>query len=189
MNTRRNFLHTLGACVLLATTAARTGIAAEPLLPRLAPENYEHPAWFKDSFLHLAEDVAEAKKDGRYLILYFYQDGCPYCAKFLRENFEQSKIVKKTRKHFDIVAINIFGAREIVDIDGQALAEKAYAKKMRVSGTPTLAFFDTAARVALKMVGYPSPRKFDLAMDYIVAEQDKRQSFPDYLSTHGHQGR
>lgn len=192
-NTRRSFLHALGASAMLATVAAaRIAIAAEPALPalpRLPPERYEHPDWFKDSFLHLAEDVAEAAKAGRYLILYFYQDGCPYCAKFLRENFTQAKVVAKTRKHFDIVALNTFGSREVVDIDGQTLAEKDYANKLRIGGTPSLIFFDANAGVALRQIGYPSPRRFDLAMNYVSTGQTKRQSFQDYLTANGYSGR
>ena len=37
----------------------------------------DQPAWFKDSFLDVREDIAEATKSGRRLMLYFHQDGCP----------------------------------------------------------------------------------------------------------------
>ena len=38
------------------------------------------PAWFKNSFLDLREDAAEASARGRSLMVYIGQDGCPYCA-------------------------------------------------------------------------------------------------------------
>ena len=71
----------------------------------------EQPAWFKQSFLDLREDVAEAKQAGKRVLLYFHQDGCPYCARLLRENFGNRRIAEKTRKHFDVIAINIWGDR------------------------------------------------------------------------------
>jgi len=53
------------------------------------PGYHEKPAWFKESFLDLREDVAEASEDKKRVLLYFYQDGCPYCAKLLQDNLGQ----------------------------------------------------------------------------------------------------
>ena len=38
-----------------------------------------HPGWFKESFLDFREDIAEASVEGKRLLLYFWQRGCPYC--------------------------------------------------------------------------------------------------------------
>ncbi|EGW54888.1 thioredoxin SoxW [endosymbiont of Tevnia jerichonana (vent Tica)] len=48
------------------------------------PGYHEKPDWFKQSFLDLQEDVEAAAGEGKRLLLYFHQDGCPYCAKLLR---------------------------------------------------------------------------------------------------------
>jgi thioredoxin-related protein len=39
----------------------------------------EPPEWFAQSFLDIREDAAEAARDGKRLMIYFMQDGCPYC--------------------------------------------------------------------------------------------------------------
>ena len=39
-----------------------------------------HPTWFKESFLDFEGDIAEAAVQGKRLVLYGYQSGCPYCA-------------------------------------------------------------------------------------------------------------
>ena len=44
-----------------------------------------YPAWFKDSFLELADDVAEAADEGRRVIILFHQDGCPACEQWSKE--------------------------------------------------------------------------------------------------------
>jgi len=44
------------------------------------PGYHPPPPWFKQSFLDIREDVDEAATAGKRLLLYFYQDGCPYCA-------------------------------------------------------------------------------------------------------------
>jgi len=48
------------------------------------------PAWFKDSFLDISEDVEEAKDSDKHLILYMHLTGCPYCFKMVEEGFKNS---------------------------------------------------------------------------------------------------
>ena len=57
------------------------------------PGYVEKPAWFKDSFLDIRDDVNEASDSGKRVLLYFYQDGCPYCERLLKENMSQQNIL------------------------------------------------------------------------------------------------
>jgi thioredoxin-related protein len=139
-----------------------------------AAEN--EPAWFKESFLDMREDIAEAAKAGRRLMLYFHQDGCPYCAKLLRENFGDKAIADKTRKHFDVIALNLWGDREVTDLAGKTTTEKAFAKALRVQFTPTLIMFDEKGGTALRLNGYIPPHQFHAALDYAGGRLEKRQS-------------
>lgn len=148
------------------------------------PGGEEGLPWFKMSFLDVREDIAEAKASGRRLMLYFYQDGCPYCAKLLRDNLGQKAIADKTRKHFDVVALNLWGDREVTDLAGRTLPEKAFAKAMKVQFTPTLIMFDEQGDVALRLNGYLPPRKFEAALDYVGGHLEKQQSFAEYLDKH-----
>ena len=71
------------------------------------PGCHESPSWFRNLFLDIREDLEEATAGGRRPMLYFYQDGCPYCKKLLQDNFAQAAIAEKTRKSFDVIAINM----------------------------------------------------------------------------------
>ena len=51
------------------------------------PGHKEQPDWFKVSFLDLFEDIEEAADNNKRLMVYYYQDGCPYCKKLLEDNF------------------------------------------------------------------------------------------------------
>lgn len=139
------------------------------------------PPWFKESFLDIREDIAEAAKGDRRLMLYFHQDGCPYCDKLLRENLGNKAIAEKTRKHFDVIAINLWGDREVTDLEGRATTEKAFAKALRVQFTPTLLMLDEKGGTALRLNGYVPPHQFDAALDYVGGRLEKKQSFTDYL--------
>ena len=47
------------------------------------PGSEDKPEWFKVSFLDLYEDIEEATEKNKRLMLFFFQDGCPYCKKLL----------------------------------------------------------------------------------------------------------
>jgi thioredoxin-related protein len=146
------------------------------------PGYQEHPAWFKQSFLDIREDVAEAAEDGKRVILYFYQDGCPYCAKLLRENFSDSEIVESIRGGFDTVAVNIWGDREVIGFLGEPTSEKAFAAGLKVQFTPTMLLLDEQGRVVLRINGYFPPHKFLTALEYVIGRREQKgESFQDYF--------
>jgi len=137
------------------------------------PGYHEQPAWFKQSFLDLREDIAEAGAAGRRLVLYFYQDGCPYCKKLLETNFSQRDIVDKTRTHFDVIAINMWGDREVTDLDGELLTEKQFAERLKVMYTPTMLFLDEQGKVLVRLNGYYPPHQFETVLDYVAGRHEK----------------
>ena len=146
------------------------------------PGHHEKPVWFKESFLDIKEDVAEAAANNKRVLLYFYQDGCPYCAKLLQDNFGQKPIADKTQKHFDTIAINMWGDREITDIDGKTYTEKNFAAAKRVMFTPTLLFLNEKGGVALRVNGYYYPGKFNAALDYVSGKHEIKMGFNDYYA-------
>jgi thioredoxin-related protein len=130
----------------------------------------ETPEWFVESFLDLREDAAEAARDGKRLMVYFHQDGCPYCKQLVTVNFRDPKIVEKTRRHFMPLAINIWGDREVTAADGRKLPEKAFARLLKIQFTPTLVFFDANARIVHRINGYLPPGEFLAALDAAVGQ-------------------
>ncbi len=138
--------------------------------------------WFKNSFLDIREDVAEAAREGRRVILYFHQDACPYCAKLLQDNFGQRAISEKTRQRFDVVSINLWGDREVTGFDGELKTEKAFGRNLQVMFTPTLLFLDEASGIILRVNGYFPPHRFDAALDYASGQADDGESFGAYFA-------
>jgi thioredoxin-related protein len=125
----------------------------------------EPPEWFSESFLDIREDAAEAAREGKRLMLYFHQDGCPYCKQLVTVNWRQPQIVEKTRRYFVPVALNIWGAREVTATNGRRMSEKQFAAILRIQFTPTLVFFDEKGAVAHRINGYLPPEEFFAALD------------------------
>lgn len=147
----------------------------------------EPPAWFAESLLFVREDAAEAAKEGKRVMLYFGQDGCPYCKQLMEVNFRQARIVDKMKKRFVAVAINIWGDREVhwdrSGTDGRAVTEKQLAAALKVQFTPTLFFLDEKGEVALRVNGYLPPERFEAALDYVSGRMEKKVAFADFRTT------
>lgn len=145
------------------------------------PGHKEQPAWFKVSFLDLFEDIDEAAENNKRLMIYYYQDGCPYCKKLIEENFSQRNIADKTQQYFDVVSINLWGDKE-VSVGDKTYTEKEFAEALKVQYTPTLLFFDENKKIVFRANGYYPPEKFSALLDYIGNKQEKELSYQDYMA-------
>lgn len=153
-----------------------------PLRAQVAsPHAIEIPAWFTETFLDLRDDVRDAAKDGKRLMLYFGQDGCPYCTSLMQTSFRQPAIVDKTRKHFVAVALNIWGDREVTWIDGKTMREKDFARYLKVQFTPTLVFFDEKGNIVARLNGYYPPHRLEPAIDYVVGKMETKLTLAEHM--------
>ena len=146
-------------------------------------EVLEHPAWFKQSFLELDEDLAEAvANDKQGLIVYFGQKRCAYCKMLMDVNFQAPDIVTYTRRNFDVVAIDIWSPEDVTTPDGKTMSEREYAQALGTNFTPSLVFYDAGGRVALRLRGYYPPYQFRAALEYVAGGHYQRERFPVYMA-------
>jgi thioredoxin-related protein len=148
-----------------------------------SPYAIEIPAWFTETFLDLPEDVRDAARERKRLMLYFGQDGCPYCKELMQTSFTQRVIVDKARKHFVAIALNVWGDRDTTWTDGRKMSEKELAWALRVQFTPTLMFLDEKGAVVARLNGYYAPHRLSAALDYAAGIAGKGQRFEDYMRT------
>ena len=125
----------------------------------------EHPDWFARSLMVLPEEIANAAKENKRVVLYFEQDGCPYCKRMVEVTFRDPKIAARMQERFVPIALNIWGDRELTTPEGKATTEKQFALQIKVQFTPTLVFFDEKGAVALRINGYYPPERFLAALD------------------------
>lgn len=167
--------------IFLQPARAELQSPVESLQPGMVnPGYHEHPDWFKQSFLDFRDDVREAAAADRRLMLYFYQDGCPYCKKLLETNFALRDVVAKTREYLDVIAINMWGDREVTGLAGETTTEKQFAADLKVMFTPTLIFLDERGEVVLRLNGYYPPHKFTAVVDYVGQRKERGTTFRDY---------
>lgn len=140
------------------------------------------PDWFKLSFLDLNEDLEDARRGRRGLIIYFGRKDCPYCRAHLNNNWGQRDIISYTRENFDVIAIDVRGNRTVTGLDGKEYSEKEFSVIKKTNFTPSLLFFDKQGQLALKLQGYRPPYQFRAALEYVADAHHKTESFRKYLA-------
>ena len=145
-------------------------------------EAYALPSWFKSSFLDFPADVADARKNGRHVLVFLHLDDCPYCARMLKENFAGGENREFLQKHFDVIAVNIRGALDVAWIDGKAYTERTLSRHLKVVATPTIVFLAPEAGQVLQLTGYRDPRGLRQALEYVQGGHYRTQRFPAFVA-------
>jgi thioredoxin-related protein len=193
MFSRRQFIAAAGAASLAQAISA-PAVAQTPAgvtKPHLAEDGMYHFDWYLESFLDTADDIATARQNNKRLAVIWSQKGCIYCKQMAEQHFQDPKIVAYVRENFEVVHLNLFGSREVTDLDGKKRGERATAQMYGVRLTPTIQFFPESAeglsarpplqREAARMPGLLEPAKF-LAMFQFVREKGyEKMSFDQWL--------
>lgn len=141
------------------------------------------PEWFNLSFLDLNESLDEAQKDGKKgMIIYFGRKDCAYCKALLEGTWGDSAIRDYTQQHFNVISVDVRGARTLTDFNNRTWTEKAYAAHRRMNFTPTLLFYTTNGQLALKLPGFRPKYQFRAALEYVADAHYLRESYRNYLS-------
>ena len=114
--------------------------AAGDKTPTMGEDGIYHYDWYHQSFLELANDLEEALDEDKILMIKFDQKGCIYCEKVALEILSEPAINAYVREHFVVVQLDIYGGREVTDLDGDTRAENEMSRKWGVIFTPTIYF-------------------------------------------------
>lgn len=120
-----------------ALVLALPAIAEAPM----GDDGLHKPAWLRETFRDMSEDLSEAEAEGKRLLVIWEQRGCIYCDKMHKEVFPDPRVEARITEDFFVVQMNLFGDVEVTDFDGEALPEKDMAMKWGVMFTPTMMFF------------------------------------------------
>lgn len=170
-------------CLLLALgTSARAEDFDDGVVAQVT-----YPTWFKESFLDLPQDLADAVGAGKLgLFLFVSTQGCSYCHLFLQESLGDPAIARRVQAHFDTIGLEIFDDAELTDFTGAVQPVKDFVLAEGVQFAPTLLFYapDGAggARLLARLPGYYEPERFGWVLDYLIDGHWQRQSLKDFLA-------
>jgi thioredoxin-related protein len=106
-------------------------------------------------------------------------------------NFAQSRISDYIESNFEVLQLNILGARQVTDFDGEVFAEKDLARKYDVRFTPTFQFFGEDAatlksapakqREVTRAAGYLRPDDLLALFRFVREKAYTKQTLREYL--------
>ncbi len=141
------------------------GLLLLPLVALAGVVEHAPKGTFTDTFLVVPEDVGDAAKAGKRVILFLEQEGCPACLRMAKVTFADPAVSERLRRGFVLIALDIFGARDTTWTDGKSRPEKDLARHLEVRGTPTVLILDERGQVTERFVGYRDPRAFGALLD------------------------
>ncbi|GMR00894.1 MAG: hypothetical protein BMS9Abin19_0236 [Gammaproteobacteria bacterium] len=141
-----------------------------------------YPDWFKLSLGDLGDDLEKAKKDGKKgIIAYFGQNRCAYCKQFFDTSLADTDIQNYLRRHYDLIAFDIWGIDDIIDTDGKQYTERELSIHYKTNFTPSLVFYDREGTPVFRLRGFYPPYKFRAALQYVTEGFYKNETFSDYF--------
>ncbi|MFG1465630.1 thioredoxin family protein [Xanthobacter sp. DSM 24535] len=173
--------------VMLAALLAAPAALPRPATAaaRIGDDGLYTEDWYVESFLDLAEDLTAATQKNRHFALQWSQRGCPLCKRLHTVYFADPAIEAPIKAQFDIVHLDLFGAREVIAFDGARLTEKAFGAREGIRATPTFQFFaieNGAAREVARMPGLLGPEEFSAMFRYVAGGGYAEGSFVEWLA-------
>lgn len=113
-------------------------------------------------------EIEEAAAEGKSLIIFFHQAGCPHCDKMRARVLPDPKVDAYYGDRFVMIESNIRGNFDVISPDGEEMNEVEFGRKSRVRLTPVFIFYDQEGKQALRTTGYLNPERFILAGQYVT---------------------
>ena len=174
---RRAFLGGAGGALALSTVATAA--------PHLGDDGIYTQDWYLQSFLDFPSDLRDAVAEKKHFAVQWGERGCWACKRLHTVYFADPTIESFVRAHFNIVHLDLFGAREVTDVFGVRLPEKALAAHYGIRTTPSFQFFEMRdgkpAEVA-RMPGLLAEPKFLAMFQYVASGAYAQVSFEQWLA-------
>lgn len=136
---------------------------------------------FQPHFGNMPEELATATAANKRLLVYFWQEACPYCEQMEKEVFSLPKVKKLVGERYHAIEMNIFGAVDITGFTGAKTNEKGFSNSLKVTYTPTVIFFEKDGAEAFRLPGFWRDPHFMAAVSYVSDGDYKKTSFQDFL--------
>ncbi len=184
MRLTRRTLFASTASALLLPPAARAATVND--------DGLHSESWFIETFLDVKQDIADAAAKGKRLGYVFEQRGCIYCTEMHEKVLSQKPIADYIAKYFDVVQLNMFGAREVTDLDGKTVTEKELVRKWGVTVSPFVYFAPETAEsgkslrdvASAKMRGLLPSAQFLAMFKFVVGKHYNEGDFPAFVAKH-----
>ena len=161
----------LAALLLIALAASAAGAQDALVVPGDAPD-----------WLPMEAAVAEARAEGKLVVVYGFAPWCGFCVRFDREVFTDDAVQAYLAEHYAAVRLDLDSDGPVQFFDA-SLTQRQLGAVMGISGTPTSVFVSADGELITKLPGYHDPETFRLALRYVREEAYETATFEDFLAS------
>ncbi len=157
---------------------------------QIGPNGLHMQPWIDNSETDLRKVLKQAAAEGRDLLVLVEQEGCIYCKKLHEVNFAKPALVGTITQNFRVIQLDMWGTREMTDLDGTVLSEEDLVTRWNATVTPTTIVLSADdpeagslnAAEAFRLPGYLPPFQYNTVLAYFAGEHYRRMSFRDYMA-------
>lgn len=162
-------LRTLLLFVLFGLGAAQPAVAADA------------DKFFDQTLGDLAAELKAATAAGKTgVLLMFEAEACPYCRRMRQQVLNRDDVQAYFRKRFAIVSVDVLGDVPLTDFAGRETTEKAYARAVKIRGTPTFVFVGPGGNEIARAAGAMDAAEFLRLGRYVADGHYKTMSLEQF---------
>lgn len=99
----------------------------------------------------------------------------------LEECFRAEPLRAYIQQHFDTIAINVRGDRDIAFNEEISVTEKELSEILKVAATPAILFLDQDNKTVVRVNGYRAPARFQQVLEFVATKSYQTTRLDDYL--------
>jgi thioredoxin-related protein len=149
-----------------------------------------YDTWVDRGESDVAQDLAQAGREGKSLMILWEQQGCLYCDRLRQTNFNNPVIRDILEDNFLVVSLNMAGNRRVRGFDGTVMTEVQLARQMKVTGTPTTVVYNSGgvlkdvsrSAVAFRMPGYLTSFHYFTVLAYFLSDRHEEMSLRQFTN-------
>jgi thioredoxin-related protein len=138
------------------------------------------------NWISMNEALAAQKEAPKKIIMDAYTDWCGPCKMMDRNTFTNKDVINYINKHYYAVKFNAEGTEEVMyndfnytnpnyDPDRKGRnSQHFFANALKISGYPSLVFFDEKSNVIAPITGYRTPEQLEIFLKMIAKNDYKK---------------
>jgi thioredoxin-related protein len=135
----------------------------------------------KISWVSYDEGLAQAKKEGKHILIDFYTTWCGWCKKMDRSTFSDAAVVDFMKEKMIAIKVNGESPKPAIHED-RPFTERTLTRDIYgVRGFPTYFFLNPQGKALYKVPGYKGPADFLNLVEYVGESHYKKSSFPAFV--------
>lgn len=141
-------------------------------------ERTENIIWYS-----LKEAQHLARENNKKVLIYAEAVWCTYCKKMEKEVFPRTAVIKSMNKYYYPVRLDIESEKKI-EFNSEIMTGSQFARKYRVTGTPTTFFIDKHGEILGAQPGFIPADVFEQLLGYVGSDSYGEIEFEEYVNEH-----